>query len=58
MALFNRHRSFKLDAATKTEQEAGMTSELSRLESGLSDAQVADIVQRSWQYVAMYNVNN
>ena len=24
----------------------------------LSDEQVEDIVRRSWQYVAMYNVNN
>ena len=28
------------------------------LQVELSDAQVEDIVRRSWQYVAMYNVNN
>ena len=36
----------------------GGTVSTSPLQLELSDAQVEDIVRRSWQYVAMYNVNN
>lgn len=34
------------------------TTPMSLAQSQLTDAEVKNLVQRSWQYVAMYNVNN